>query len=317
MCWRLRLTYVSLFSEIDSALAPGSRYFAAVAAAARFRPRPAAICYSASRARHHLDDLPRDRRLTHLVHVERQARRSCRRRSASRRPSPSCARVLGRRAIRAARDRAASRRAAAAARRGSARAPARTGSRRRGAPDLRPRGRRDRQQRSTTTRWFMTRLELVVDEIHAVDTRPSMKSLDRVLRDRLRVRRTSATASRSDVLVAHVEAAAAEEVAALAADQPERHLSARRSRSRNCVALLMMLVLKLPAEPLVGGDRRSAASGPRTARPAAPAADAPSSRRGWRGCSARAASSARRDARRRRAPARGAASTPRPSSWPW
>ena len=30
------------------------------------------------RARHHFDDLARDRRLADLVHVERQARRSCR-----------------------------------------------------------------------------------------------------------------------------------------------------------------------------------------------------------------------------------------------
>ena len=61
----------------------------------------AALCYSA-RARHDLDDLARDRRLTDLVHVERQLS-IISARCASPRPSPSSARRRTPRSTRAAR----------------------------------------------------------------------------------------------------------------------------------------------------------------------------------------------------------------------
>ena len=51
------------------------------------------------------------------------------------------------------------------------------------------------------------------------------------------------------LLVAHVEAAAAEEVAPLAADQAERDLAARVSLTMNWPAALMTFELKLPHSP--------------------------------------------------------------------
>ena len=119
---------------------------------------------------------------------------------ASPRPSPSSARRRTRRSTRAARGTPAPRRGAAAGARTAPPAPARTGSRPAAcrpalgaAVDVEP---RDRQQLLDDDPLRHHRLELVVDEIDAVDLRPSMNASIAALRDRLRVGRTAAPANR-------------------------------------------------------------------------------------------------------------------------
>ena len=67
------------------------------------------------------------------------------------------------------------------------------------------------------------RPELVVDEVHRTDVR-RQEFLDRRVGNRLRMRPLDVL-EEADFLVAHVEAAAHEEVAPLAADQRQRHLA--------------------------------------------------------------------------------------------
>ena len=80
---------------------------------------------------------------------------------------------------------------------------------------------RDRQQRLDHDALLQHRLELVVGEEDALHL-PADERVHRHLGDGLRVREVEA---REDVdhLVEHREAAAAEEVAPLPADEPERH----------------------------------------------------------------------------------------------
>ena len=112
-------------------------------------------------SRHHFDDLARDRRLPHLVHVERQARESSPPSSSSPCPSPSSARRRTPRSTRAAPGTPAPRRSAAAAGRRSPAATARRGSRSRPRRRRPPRPRRPARigsSWSTTTRCVITDL---------------------------------------------------------------------------------------------------------------------------------------------------------------
>ena len=88
---------------------------------------------------------------------------------------------------------------------------------------------RDRQQPLDDDLLRHDRLELVVDQVHRADV-GRQKLLDRRVGNRLRVRPLDVL-EQPDFLVAHVEAAAQEEVAALAADQRQRHRAIRIARA--------------------------------------------------------------------------------------